>query len=438
MFRFYGAPQIAFSRDGSGNYSLPQAAFTAGTTIESTKVNSNFSDIASALTASLAKDGQTTPTANLPMGSFKHTGVANATARTHYAAAGQIADNSMGYAADTGSADAYAIAPAPGITAYAVGQRFTFKVTNANLTTTPTLAVNGLTAGTIKWPDGSALAAGDLPANALVEVVVAATTPVYHLQSVAVPVMRKSGGTFTGATTFSATVTMSGAALNAAQGADIASATTTDIGAATGNHVKITGTTTITGLGTVQAGTMRTVEFAAALTLTHNATSLILPGGASITTAAGDTAGFVSLGSGNWRCLWYQKATGSYVIGSQITASLGADVALNNTGTYFTGPSVAQGTSGTWFVHGSVVVVATDATQNIHCRLTDGTSVLASSSVQVPAANQVNTMSVSGYIASPVGNLRITVNSPSTTNASILYNKSGNSKDSTITAIRVA
>lgn len=97
--------------------------------------------------------------------------------------------------------------------------------------------------------------------------------------------------------------------LNEAKGADIASATTTDIGAATGNFVDVTGTTTITGLGTIQAGTRRIVRFTGALTLTHNATSLILPGAANITTVAGDTATFVSLGSGNWVCTNYQKKT---------------------------------------------------------------------------------------------------------------------------------
>lgn len=95
-----------------------------------------------------------------------------------------------------------------------------------------------------------------------------------------------------------------------AQGADIASATTTNIGAATGPYVNITGTTTITGLGTVTAGTERIVKFTGALTLTHNGTSLILPGAANITTAANDTAGFVSLGSGNWICLWYKRQSG--------------------------------------------------------------------------------------------------------------------------------
>jgi len=123
-----------------------------------------------------------------------------------------------------------------------------------------------------------------------------------------------SGGTWTTKLDYSNTVTFTGAALNFAKGSDIASATTTDIGAATGNFVDITGTTTITGLGTVQAGTHRWLKFSGVLTLTHNASSMILPGAANITTAAGDTALFVSLGSGNWRCLFYSKASGYPVI----------------------------------------------------------------------------------------------------------------------------
>ena len=101
---------------------------------------------------------------------------------------------------------------------------------------------------------------------------------------------------------------MSGA-IDFSKGADIASNTLTDIGAATGNYVTITGTTTITAFGTAQAGTMRWLRFAGALTLTHNATSLILPDGASITTVAGDVALFISDGSGNWRCGGYSRTT---------------------------------------------------------------------------------------------------------------------------------
>jgi len=90
------------------------------------------------------------------------------------------------------------------------------------------------------------------------------------------------------------------------KGADIASATP-DIGAASGLFVDVTGTTAITALGTVAAGTLRIVRFTGALTLTHNATSLILPGGANILTVNGDTAIFESLGSGNWKCVAYQR-----------------------------------------------------------------------------------------------------------------------------------
>jgi hypothetical protein len=104
-------------------------------------------------------------------------------------------------------------------------------------------------------------------------------------------------------------------ALNEAQGANIASATTTDIGAATGNYVVVTGTTTITALGTVQAGTRRIVNFSGILILTHNGTSLILPTAANITTAAGDTATFISLGSGNWVCVNYMRASGAALVG---------------------------------------------------------------------------------------------------------------------------
>lgn len=119
-----------------------------------------------------------------------------------------------------------------------------------------------------------------------------------------------AGGT--GATTASAARTALGFSADAAnfgvKGADIASAATTDLSAATGDYITITGTTTITALGTSPAGTRRFVRFAGVLTLTYNATSLILPGSASIITTAGDTAIFVSEGAGNWRCLDYNRA----------------------------------------------------------------------------------------------------------------------------------
>jgi len=368
------------ARDGAGNYSVPYDDFVAGTTIESAQIDANFADLEAAMTASIAKDGQTVPTANLPMGGFKHTGVAVASARTDYARADQVIGSVLDYAADTGSATAYAIAPSPGISAYVVGQRFAFKAGNANSGADPTLAVNSLTAGIIYWPNGASLIAGEIPANSLVEVIVATVTtgtPTYHLQSATKPPLPRTGGTLTGATTASATFTMSGAALNEAQGSDIASATTTDIGAATGNFVKVTGTTTITGLGTVQAGTRRIVEFTGILTLTHNGTSLILPTAANITTAAGDVATFVSLGSGNWKCTGYMRANGNPVVAPQqyaqayVTVSGGTATVQKSTG--FT--SVVRDSTGLFTCTLSTAMPDTNYVVEATCGSTSGATL---------------------------------------------------------------
>ncbi|WP_271103688.1 hypothetical protein [Pseudomonas tohonis] len=88
----------------------------------------------------------------------------------------------------------------------------------------------------------------------------------------------------------------------------VASAATTDIGAARANTLSISGTTGITSFGTAPAGTERWLTFQGVLTITYNATSMILPGLANITTVGGDTALFVSLGGGNWRCMDYMRA----------------------------------------------------------------------------------------------------------------------------------
>lgn len=102
----------------------------------------------------------------------------------------------------------------------------------------------------------------------------------------------------------------------------IASASTTDLGSVASEGVEITGTTTITSFGTVAAGTVRFGRFTGVLTLTHNATSLILPGGANITTAANDRFEAVSLGSGNWLVTDYVRANGQALVAPAAGAPL--------------------------------------------------------------------------------------------------------------------
>jgi hypothetical protein len=92
--------------------------------------------------------------------------------------------------------------------------------------------------------------------------------------------------------------------------ADIASAATTDIGVQNTSFLRVTGTTTITSFGTNYRGP-RFLTFADAVTLTNSST-LVLPGGANITTAAGDSLIVIpgaTLGTADkWVVVAYQKA----------------------------------------------------------------------------------------------------------------------------------
>jgi hypothetical protein len=204
-----------------------------------------------------------------------------------------------------------------------------------------------------------------------------ADTDALNRQSGDARFVRLSGGSTGGAMT---------GALNFARGSDIASAAITDIGAATGNYVTITGTTTITALGTVQAGTVRFVRFSGALTLTHNAASLILPGGSNIITAAGDVGIFVSEGSGNWRCLSYSRGNGQagsvvnsayaeYTTNANLTTVIPADDTI---------PQVGEGTQVL-----SVSLTPSTATNKVRVRV-QITGAVDTASTHLAAALFVN------------------------------------------------
>jgi hypothetical protein len=100
----------------------------------------------------------------------------------------------------------------------------------------------------------------------------------------------------------------------------LTAAATTDIGAQNSLFVEVSGTTTITSFGSTYSGE-RIIRFTGALTLTHNATTLILPGGANITTAAGDALCAVPTQAGTgWAVVFYQRANGQALAGGEAAA----------------------------------------------------------------------------------------------------------------------
>ena len=195
----------------------------------------------------------------------------------------------------------------------------------------------------------------------------------------------------------------------------------------------------VTGLGTGVA-TALGVNVGTAGAPVVNGGALGTPSGGTATnltgTATGLTAGTVTTNANLTGAIVTSTGNATTVNTSPITNSLSGDVSLANTALYYDGPSVAQGTSGTWFVSGTITV-STAAIANVFAKLWDGTSVIATAAITTIAGNNT-TISLSGYIASPVGNLRISARDSTAATGTIVFNGTGLSKDSTITAIRIA
>jgi len=159
------------ARNGSGTYNLPAGnPVVTGTTISSTTTNNTFNDIATALTGSLSADGQTTPTGNLPMGGFAHTGVADATVRAQYGTAGQIQDSAFTYLTSASGTNAMTATASLGMSAYVTGQRFFFVAPSTN-TGACTLNINSIGVKSVTKQGTTALVAGEIVSGAVIQVV---------------------------------------------------------------------------------------------------------------------------------------------------------------------------------------------------------------------------------------------------------------------------
>lgn len=114
------------------------------------------------------------------------------------------------------------------------------------------------------------------------------------------------------------------------QGSALAASATVNLSSATGNYLHITGTGTISSFGSCPAGARFVLVFDGVCTLTYNATSLIIPGSANITTAANDCCMIVSEGSGNWRVVGYFPIAGGG--GGGTVTSVTASAPLSSSG----------------------------------------------------------------------------------------------------------
>lgn len=163
------APSQSFSRtDGSRTGSTVwQQAAAADVDIVADDHDTHDEDLASGINACLKKDGGNQPTANLPMNSNKHTGVAAASSRTDYADSGSVADGDMDWVGNLSGTNTYTassnnFAPA----AYVQGMQVRVRVVNAN-TGAATFNYNSIGAKDIVKNGDVALSSGDLVAGGI-------------------------------------------------------------------------------------------------------------------------------------------------------------------------------------------------------------------------------------------------------------------------------
>jgi len=189
---------------------------------------------------------------------------------------------------DTGVSNAYILNFTSPVPANTNGQVIYWLPSNSN-TGPSTINVNGAGPQAILNPNGTALGANQILSGQFVSII--SINGVWQLY----------GGSGVGVNvgTFGAEV-------------PIAAATTTDLGSVSGHNAQITGTATITSFGTSAqiVAPIYIVRISGTPTLTASS-SLVLPGNTNIIAANGDSFLAEYMGSGIWRVLIYQYASGT-------------------------------------------------------------------------------------------------------------------------------
>ena len=150
--------------DGAGNFNRTHNWVNdknAGTKITASRFDAENDDFASAFGMCLVKDGQQNPNANLPMATFKHTGVGVASSRTEYVDGATYQDGAFIWAGKASGTSAITCDLNPSITAYADGLRVGF-IAVGNNASAVTLNVNGVSAASFTKGKDTALDADDI------------------------------------------------------------------------------------------------------------------------------------------------------------------------------------------------------------------------------------------------------------------------------------
>ena len=184
--------------------------------------------------------------------------------------AAQLGAGLSAYFVDSGSANAYVITAGSQVTAYADGQTFLVKATNAN-TTTSTINVSGLGLKSIVRNDGSVLQANDIVAGQIIQLSYNVTAGNFQLSGSAASASATAAAASATAAASSATSSASSATSSASSATSSASSATASASSATA----------------AAASATQASVYAAALTATSTTSLLIATGSTTFTTQAG-------------------------------------------------------------------------------------------------------------------------------------------------------
>lgn len=233
------------------------------------------------------------------------------------------------------------------------------------------------------------------------------------------------------------------------KGSNVASAGngTTNIWGSIGDYVHVTGTNNIAFFSTAPySGAFKDLVFDGALVLLSSS-AMTINGSANVSTAANDrarvradtvstyTVEFLRQSGAPNVPLQFSAFT-SYVF-STIRNSLTTNVALSTATQYFTGPQVAQGTTGTWLAMGQVTCDDSLSSGVYDVQLTDGTTTVAAGEMRDSGQGNRAMLSLSGVFVNPAGNIAIQAKDRISSGGRLLYNGSGTSTDSTINVVRI-
>lgn len=160
------------SFNGSGTFVVNTAGqpVVPNTVISATAFNALTADLANGLSTCITKDGQTTPTANIPMGNNKITGLAPGTSGTDAANLSQVQGSTAKLLQSVTGTDTITAAMVPALTAYAAGQMFYFVAAGDN-TGAVTINIDSLGAKSVTRDGSTALVAGDITNGKVVVIV---------------------------------------------------------------------------------------------------------------------------------------------------------------------------------------------------------------------------------------------------------------------------